>query len=145
MTMNNIEWKKSKIDYDALNKLNTQQLTRIENGKRTIVINATAAGRSKGGQKSVTTGHISKLGKKWGAINALKGGTTQKVRLMGAKAMKEKASIKILQLDLNGKLIKEWPSIQEAGRNGFNISQISRVCNNKPKAKSHRGYLWRFK
>jgi hypothetical protein len=142
---NKIQWKESKINYDELNKLTTQQLTRIENGKKMIAINSSYAGRSKGGQKSVITGHISRLGKKWGAINALKGGTTQEVRLMGAKAMKEKSSMKILQLDLDGKLIKEWCSIQEAGRNGFNISQISRICNNKPKAKTHKGYLWKFK
>jgi hypothetical protein len=142
---NNIEWKKSSIDYDKLNQITHADLTRIENGKQTIHKNSSTKGRSKGGQTNKKSGHISSLGKQWGAINALKGGTTQEIRLIGAKAMKEKASIPVLQLSMDGTLIKEWSSMQEAGRNGFNVSQISAICNNKPKMKTHKGFIWKFK
>lgn len=144
----NIKWANKELPgltHEDLLKITIADMTRSENGKQTIAVNSSFQSRSKGGQKNKNTGHISKLGKKYGAINALKGGTTQEIRLMGAKAMKEKASIKILQLSLDGKLVKEWSSMQEAGRNGFNVSQISAICNKKPKMKTHKGFIWKFK
>jgi len=39
MTMSKIEWKKSNIDYDELNKLTVQKLVRIENGKNSKLAN----------------------------------------------------------------------------------------------------------
>lgn len=42
----------------------------------------------------------------------------------------------------NGILIKIWPSINEAGRNGYSISHISAVCNKKEKF--HKGYIWEY-
>ena len=46
MTMSKIEWKKSKINYDELNKLNTQKLARIDS----INQNRTTESCSKGGK-----------------------------------------------------------------------------------------------
>lgn len=43
---------------------------------------------------------------------------------------------------LNDKIIKIWPSVSEAGRNGFNIAHISMVCNGKEK--SHKGFYWEY-
>lgn len=56
---------------------------------------------------------------------------------------REKISKKILQLDLNGNLIKEWVSISEAARNGFIKTAIINVCKNK--SKHHYKFLWQYK
>ena len=52
-------------------------------------------------------------------------------------------SMRVLQMDMNDNLIKEWASISEAGRNGFHKSTISDCC--KGKYKQYRGYKWKFK
>lgn len=50
----------------------------------------------------------------------------------------------ILQLDLaTGKPVKEWPSLAEAGRNGFQTSAICRVIYGK--SKQHLNYGWKHK
>ena len=54
-----------------------------------------------------------------------------------------KLSKKVLQLSLSGDLIKEWPSINECERNGFDHSNICKCCNGK--RKSAGGFLWKFK
>lgn len=141
----NIEWKKSNIDYDKLNELSHQQLTRIENGKKTIGKNSSTEGRSKGGQTNKLNGHIQSIGKKWGAIQGKKNTILYSTKLLGAKAAAEKLSTKVLQLDMEGNLIKEWDSMNEAGKNGFTTSAICKCCNNIPKHKSHKGFIWKFK
>jgi hypothetical protein len=126
------------------NIVSIQHLTRIENGKNYCVSKqATYNSRSKGGDTNKKTGHISNLGKQYGAINALKGGTTQKIRLMGAKAMAEKYSKVVLQYNKEGKFIKEWNSLNDVKRAGYVISSISRCCNNK--LKSTQGFIWKYK
>ena len=52
-------------------------------------------------------------------------------------------SKKVLQLSLDGVLIKEWPSTQECGRNGFDNSAVVRCCNGE--RKTHKGYIWKYK
>lgn len=52
-----------------------------------------------------------------------------------------KQSKPILQLTKNGELVREWPSIQEAGRNGFEPGNVVNCC--RGKLKSHKGYLWK--
>lgn len=54
-----------------------------------------------------------------------------------------KKSKPVYQYSLDGELIAIWPSIMEAGRNGFSNSGISRCCNKK--LKSHKGYRWSYK
>lgn len=51
-----------------------------------------------------------------------------------------KRSDKVLQLTLDYELINEWPSIAEAGRNGFSKSKICECCNGK--RKSYKGFKW---
>lgn len=51
----------------------------------------------------------------------------------------------VLQFTLDGQLVKEWKSTQEAERNGFDSGNICRCCNNKNKFKTHRGYKWVYK
>ena len=48
----------------------------------------------------------------------------------------------VQQLSLNGTFIKEYPSMQEAKRQGFSQANISSVIAGK--RKSHKGYLWAF-
>lgn len=51
-------------------------------------------------------------------------------------------SKKVLQLSLDGELIREWPSVNECGRNGFNKSHVCLCCNGK---KPHyKGFLWKY-
>ena len=54
-----------------------------------------------------------------------------------------KLSKPVLQLSLSGDLIKEWESIQECGRNGFNIGHVCNCCNGKEK--THKGFRFQYK
>ena len=49
----------------------------------------------------------------------------------------------VLQLSLSGELIREWPSIAECGRNGFNISHVCNCCLGKQK--THKGFRFMYK
>ena len=46
----------------------------------------------------------------------------------------------VLQLSLSGDLIREWPSIAECGRNGFDSGVVCKCCNGK--RKSAYGFKW---
>ena len=54
-----------------------------------------------------------------------------------------KCSKPVLQLSLTGELIREYPSIRECGRNGFERSGVIRCC--KGKQKTHKGFRWMYK
>ena len=54
-----------------------------------------------------------------------------------------KKSKKVLQFTLDGDLIREYPSIMECERNGFNRSSVCLCCNGKQK--THKGFLWMYK
>ena len=58
--------------------------------------------------------------------------------------MAEARSEEVLQFTLDYVLVKEWSSIAECGRNGFNISCVSDCCNNKygKKGNVYKGYRW---
>lgn len=49
----------------------------------------------------------------------------------------------VLQFSKTGEFIREWPSTQECGRNGFNQGNICECCNGK--RKSAHGYIWKYK
>lgn len=52
-------------------------------------------------------------------------------------------SKKLLQLSLDGQIIKEWPSKKEAVRNGYNEGSIYRcICG---KLRTHKGFKWKYK
>ena len=60
-----------------------------------------------------------------------------------AKAMTNgKLSKKVLQLSLSGDLIREWPSIMECARNGFDQGAVWRCCNGKQK--THKGFRFEY-
>lgn len=54
-----------------------------------------------------------------------------------------KQSKPIIQFTKTGELVREWPSIQEAGRNGFKPGAVVNCC--RGKLKSHKGYVWKYK
>ena len=54
----------------------------------------------------------------------------------------EKTSKKVLQFTLSGEFIREWPSIQECARNGFNHGNICSCC--RGKRKSADGFRWEY-
>ena len=56
------------------------------------------------------------------------------------RIVSKKLSDPVLQLTPNGQLVKEWPSIAEAGRNGFVQRHIIDCCNGKHK--SYKGFKW---
>ena len=54
-----------------------------------------------------------------------------------------KKSKPVLQFSLTGDLIREWPSINECGRNGFNKGAVWLCCNGK--LKTHKGFRFQYK
>lgn len=69
------------------------------------------------------------------------GSKQEKVRL---KLINGKNSKSIIQCDLEGKIIKEWPSMSEAERQlGISNSKITACC--KGKIKKAGGFIWKYK
>ena len=61
-----------------------------------------------------------------------------------SKAMTNgKLSKKVLQLSLDGELIREWPSTKECERNGFDHSAVGRCC--RGEQKTHKGFCFMYK
>ena len=54
-----------------------------------------------------------------------------------------KCSKKVLQFSKSGEFIREWPSIHECGRNGFDSSSVCKCCNGK--LPHYKGYIWKYK
>ena len=67
---------------------------------------------------------------------------TRNERMAKAKT-NGKQSKPVLQLTLTGDLIREWPSLSECDRNGFDKSHVCLCCNGKQK--SHKGFRFMYK
>lgn len=52
------------------------------------------------------------------------------------------SSKKVLQYTLDGTLIKEWPSVSECGRNGFNVGAVASCC--RGERITHKKYKWSY-
>lgn len=63
---------------------------------------------------------------------------------IGSANMNGKKSRKIAQYTMDGTLVKVYPSLQEAARNGFAASNICRCANGHPKYSHAYGYIWRY-
>ncbi len=61
---------------------------------------------------------------------------------VGKNHKNNKKSIPVAQYDKNMKLIKIYPSINEAGRNGFRTEEICKCC--KGRNKTSGGYIWKY-
>lgn len=55
----------------------------------------------------------------------------------------KKRSKPILQYTLEGQFIREWKSIRECGRNGYDQGHVAACC--RGKQKTHKGYIWKYK
>ena len=61
-----------------------------------------------------------------------------------SKAMTNgKLSKPVLQLSLSGELIREWPSVMECSRNGYDFRNVSACCLGK--RKTAYGFRWEYK
>lgn len=69
---------------------------------------------------------------------------TRNERMSKAQRNMPSKSKRVLQLDLDGNLIKEWESICELGRAGFDRKGVSRCCRNMPSYITSGGYKWKF-
>ena len=69
-------------------------------------------------------------------------GTVQQ-RRFAKLANDPRQSKPILQMTLDGEVINEFPSINEARRRGYSAGDICNVCQGKKK--KYRGYLWMYK
>lgn len=54
-----------------------------------------------------------------------------------------KLSKSVLQFTLDGEFVREWESIAECGRNGYNQGNVAACCQDK--RKSHHKFIWRYK
>ena len=61
-------------------------------------------------------------------------------RKMSKTRINGKQSKKILQFTLDGEFVREWQSIAECKRNGYNGANICYCCQGK--RKSHKGFKW---
>lgn len=55
----------------------------------------------------------------------------------------KKRSKPILQYTLDGQFVREWKSIRECGRNGFNQGHVTECC--RGERKTHKDSIWRYK
>ena len=55
----------------------------------------------------------------------------------------KKLSKPVLQYTLDGEFVKEWESIAECGRNGFNPAQVCMCCQGKKN--KHKDSIWKYK
>ena len=62
---------------------------------------------------------------------------------IGKTSTNGKQSKKVLQLSLSGELIREWPSIHECGRNGFDFRNVSACC--RGERKTAYSFRWMYK
>jgi group I intron endonuclease len=88
----------------------------------------------------------SKLGKKMSEETRKKMSELKKGKKPSQKMLDKSVEVtskKVLQYTMDLQLVKEWKSLSEAGRNGFDQGKISLCCNGK--RKHHKYFIWRFK
>lgn len=143
----NIEWKKSSIDYNKLNKVSHVDIVRIENGKNAVLSGQLLKAAINGGKavinelnkKNKKEGHWRKLGDS--KIGVKRDDATK-------KKIKEGTSHSwrtILQYTKDGKLVKKWKNLASIKEElGFNHTNICACCQNRPKYKSAYGFIWKY-
>ena len=67
---------------------------------------------------------------------------TRRVAHQNWKSIADKQSKVVYQYDKNMNLIRTWKSTAECGRNGYNLSSVSRCCNGY--LKTYKGFIWRY-
>lgn len=66
----------------------------------------------------------------------------ENISIRRKKYVKPKKWVGVLQLDIDGNLIKSWESITHAGKNGYRVPQIVECC--KGRRNSHAGFKWTY-
>jgi len=56
----------------------------------------------------------------------------------------ERTSKKVYQYSLDGELIKEWKTVTSTATSGFDPRHVSKCCNNNPRYKTHKGFIWSY-
>ena len=69
---------------------------------------------------------------------------TRKLRISKTQRNCPQKSKRVLQYTLDGIFVKEWESIQEATRHGFDHKSISSCCAKKYGHRSTGGFLWKY-
>ena len=67
---------------------------------------------------------------------------TRNERVSKAEINDPNKSKRVIQLTLDGVLIREWPSASECGRNGFNKGHVAACC--RGEEKSHKGFRFMY-
>lgn len=67
---------------------------------------------------------------------------TRNERIAKAQTNRNKSK-KVLQFSKSGEFIREWPSTQECGRNGFDQGHVAACC--RGELKTHKGFCFMYK
>ena len=65
-----------------------------------------------------------------------------RIERVAKKTTNGKKSKKVLQFTLDGKFVREWPSVMECSRNGFNQGAVWGCCNGK--LPHYKGFKWQY-
>jgi hypothetical protein len=143
---NNIEWKKSTIDYSKLNNITHNQLTSKENG----LLAATKINKNQG-KKNVESGHMKTIQKIGCSIGGTISGNNKTkaemkaISLLGNKANAEKYGTRIYASNLNTNKYLEYISIREAERDLQIQAPIIRKILKGLQPKTRCGWTFSFK
>lgn len=66
-----------------------------------------------------------------------------RIERVAEKTTNGKLSKPVLQYTLDGVFVREWESIAECGRNGYNQGHVASCC--RGKLKKHKDSIWRYK
>ena len=69
--------------------------------------------------------------------------TDEEIQKRFGQSVQDRCGFPVLQYDLQGNFIKEWPSASECGRNGYSQTMVSNVCR-QVQFTAHN-YLWKYK
>lgn len=70
---------------------------------------------------------------------------TRNERISKTQRYHRKDAKPVVQMTLDGVVVKEYSSITDAGRDGWDRKAISNICRNTGLAKTTKGYIWKFK
>ena len=67
---------------------------------------------------------------------------TRTERMSKSKINGKRSKI-VIQYNLDGTFVREWPSAMECDRNGYDQGNVSACC--RGKLKTYKGYIWKYK
>lgn len=70
---------------------------------------------------------------------------TRNSRISQTQRHHRKDAKPVILMTLDGTPVKEYTSITDAGRDGWDRKAISDICNKTGKSKTTKGYTWKFK